>query len=291
MLIHHLGVSGGKDSTALLLWAIHKSGLPRESLRVTFCDTGNEDPMTYAHIEMLNELALVAGIPGGIETIIPALTFFALALKKKRFPSRKAQFCTIELKIKPTKNWLQERWAEGHEVVILNGKRIGESAERKRSMKDQPVRGFSGYWGCEEWMPLRDWSLEEVFAIHREFSIPLNPLYALGAHRVGCWPCVNCGKVEIRLVSQYRPEKIELIDAEERRHLEINGRPSTFFPAKTATKRYQTLTYTRAKDGKKFGASPIKEIVRWANTTRGGEQIRLPLEEPKACFLNHLACE
>lgn len=291
MKIHHLGVSGGKDSTALLLWAIHESGLPRESLRVTFCDTGNEDHVTYAHIALLDKIAMEAGIVGGVETIMPALTFFALALKKKRFPSRKAQFCTIELKIAPTKRWLAARWAEGHDVVIINGKRVNESHQRKKSMKDQPERGFSDYWGCEEWSPLRNWSLADVLAIHERHGVPLNPLYALGAKRVGCWPCINCGKLEIRLVSTHRPEKINLIEAEEKRHLEVNGRVSTFFPSKSTTSNFHDRTYVRKKDGKKFGAASIRKVVEWSHTERGGKQIRLPFEESKACFLNHLSCE
>lgn len=291
MTLYHLGVSGGKDSTALLLWAIHESGLPRESLRVTFCDTGNEDQVTYAHINLLDQIAREAGIIDGVETIMPALTFFALALKERRFPSRKAQFCTIELKIKPTKKWLEARWAEGFEVVILNGKRVGESHQRKKSMKDQPERGFSDYWGCEEWSPLRNWTLRDVLAIHERHGVPLNPLYALGAKRVGCWPCVNCGKLEIRLVSEHRPEKIDLIAAKEQEHKDVNGRYSTFFPSKATTSNFHDLTYVRKKDGKTFGAASIRNVVKWAHTERGGKQIRLPLEETKACFLNHLACE
>jgi 3'-phosphoadenosine 5'-phosphosulfate sulfotransferase (PAPS reductase)/FAD synthetase len=291
-LLHHVGISGGKDSTALLLWAIHESGIPRESLRVTFCDTGNEDPLTYAHLDLLKRTVIEpAGIISGFVTLLPELDFFELALKKKRFPSRVAQFCTTELKIKPTKEWMAQQWALGHELVILNGKRLGESAERKRAMKDQPARGFSDYWGCEEWMPLRDWSLEDVFAIHRKYEVPLNPLYAMGAHRVGCWPCINCGKIEIRLVAKHRPEKIEAIAAVEKRFEDEQGRISTFFHGKTATKQYRTKSYTRKKDGTKWPVAPIHEIVKWAHTTRGGRQMILPLEESKACFLNYTACE
>jgi hypothetical protein len=43
MLINHCGCSGGKDSTALLLWMVHESGYHLESIRPTFCDTGNAD--------------------------------------------------------------------------------------------------------------------------------------------------------------------------------------------------------------------------------------------------------
>lgn len=292
MKLHHIGLSGGKDSTALALWAIFRSGILRESLRFTFCDTGNEDPVTYAHLDLIEETVLLAnGVQTGLETIIPPLQFFDLALKKHRFPSRRAQFCTTELKIAPTKRWIADRWKEGHEVIILNGKRRGESNERKRAMKGKSDRGFSDYWGCEEWMPLIDWTLEDIFSIHREHGIPLNPLYALGARRVGCWPCINCGKLEIRLVAKHRPEKIEEISRQENRHMEVHGRFSTFFSAKTATKQYRTISCIRAKDGKQTPAAPIHEIIRWANTERGGKQLRLELEEPKACFLNYHACE
>jgi 3'-phosphoadenosine 5'-phosphosulfate sulfotransferase (PAPS reductase)/FAD synthetase len=286
--LYHLGVSGGKDSTALLLWAIHESGLPREDLRVTFCDTGNEDPMTYAHITFLDQIAREAGIPGGVETLMPALTFFALALKKKRFPSRKAQFCTIELKIAPTKRWLAVRWAEGHEVVIINGKRRGESHQRRKSMANKPDRAFSDYWGCEEWAPLSDWTLAQVLAIHERHGVPLNPLYALGAKRVGCWPCINCGKLEIRLVAKHRPEKIDEIERWEGKVRE--GKTSPFFPPNMTTRAYRTVT-VQTNDGRQVPVAPIRQVVEWSKTERGGKQLRLDYDEPKACFLGHLACE
>ena len=40
--------SGGKDSTATLLWAL--DNLPRERVRAVFCDTGAEWPETYDYI-------------------------------------------------------------------------------------------------------------------------------------------------------------------------------------------------------------------------------------------------
>lgn len=287
--IYHVGCSTGKDSSALLLWVIHKSGLPLNRVRATFCDTGNEDPLTYAHLAYLTEIAESAGIPGGIETLIPPLQFFDLAFKEGRFPSRKAQFCTIELKIEPTRRWIRDQWAKGEEVVLLNGKRSGESNERKISMRGKPARGFSDYWGCEEWSPLRDWSFDDVVAIHDELGVRLNPLYALGARRVGCWPCVNCGKPEVRLVAKQRPEKIAQIAKEERRHVDFLGRVSTFFHGKTTTKNFHDLEYTRT-DGKKFGTASIHGVVKWAQTARGGKTPHVE-EETKACHVGYLACE
>lgn len=288
-LVYHVGISGGKDSTALLLWVLFESGIPHHLIRVTFSDTGNEDPLTYAHLRLIQKV-LLAPLGIALETLHPERDFFALALWEKRFPARVAQFCTIELKIEPLKAWLRERWAEGIETVILNGKRVGESAERAKTMEDQPERGFSDYWGCEEWMPLREWTLDEVFAIHRKHEFPLNPLYAMGASRVGCWPCINCGKREIRLVAKYRPEKIEFIASVEERFKREVGRTCTFFHAKTAPKQYRTETYTDS-DGKDWATAPIREIVRWAHTKRGGKVPHVEADEPVTCVSKYHACE
>jgi len=289
--LYNVGISTGKDSAAALLWALFKSGLPRNRLRITFSDTGNEDALTYQHLEVLRQVVEAAGVPFGIETLIPPLQFFDLCFKKGRFPSRVAQFCSIELKIEPLKRWVERQWAAGEDVVLINGKRIDESDERGRKMADQPTRGFSDFWGCEEWTPLRDWTLADVLAIHREYNVPLNPLYALGARRVGCWPCINCGKEEIRLVANTRPEKIDAIEAEEKRHA-ANGRISTFFHAKTATARFRDLTYTDS-DGKLWGTASIRSVVEWAHTKRGGKErmSEAELNASPACHVGYLSCE
>lgn len=289
--LYHLGCSTGKDSSALLLWALFESGLPRDRLRVTFCDTGNEDPITYAHLELLREIVEREGIIGGLETLIPPLQFFDLAFGKGRFPSRKAQFCTIDLKIEPTKVWVRQQWAKGEDVVLLNGKRAGETNERAIAMRGVPERYFSDYWGCEEWTPIREWTFDDVVAIHKKYGVPLNPLYAMGASRVGCWPCVNCGKTEIRIVAAHRPEKIDQIAAEELRHEQKLGRVSTFFHGKTTTKNFHDKTYTDS-DGKVWGTASIRSVVKWAHTKRGGKEPIDPADAaPVVCHSKYLACE
>lgn len=289
--LHHIGISGGKDSSALLLWAIHESGLPRESLRVTFCDTGNEDDLTYEHLQLIDRTVIKpAGIIGGLETLKPERDFWKLALWKKRFPSRKAQFCTQHLKLFPTQKWVLEHFSDDTTVVVLNGKRIGESAERKKSMSGKPEREWSPFWACEEWAPLMHWSIEDVLAIHRRYNLPLNPLYDLGARRVGCWPCINCGKSEIRLVSKHRPEKIDFIEEQENLHEADHGRFSSFFTKKVTTKPYRTKK-TVAEDGTIHMVAPIRQVVEWSKTARGGNQRLLPFDEPKACWMNYGACE
>ncbi|GHU19922.1 hypothetical protein FACS189475_07960 [Betaproteobacteria bacterium] len=48
-----ISVSGGKDSTALLLLALERC--PRESVIPIFCDTGNEHSSTYEYLRYLEQ--------------------------------------------------------------------------------------------------------------------------------------------------------------------------------------------------------------------------------------------
>ena len=48
-----LGLSGGKNSTAALIWLIHASGVDPAWIVAAFCDTGNEDPLTHAFTALL----------------------------------------------------------------------------------------------------------------------------------------------------------------------------------------------------------------------------------------------
>lgn len=138
MVINHFGLSGGKDSTALLGWALHESSYPRESLRFSFCDTENEYEEVYEQIRKLDAIVIAAGCPPirWLRANNPDWSwtrhplFLALAIWKGRFPSAKARFCTQELKIKPTISYLEELWLDGHEVVAHSGVRGSESLER-----------------------------------------------------------------------------------------------------------------------------------------------------------------
>ncbi|RYD76385.1 MAG: hypothetical protein EOP84_16950 [Verrucomicrobiaceae bacterium] len=86
--INHLGISGGKDSTALHLWAVHESGYPLESIRATFCDTGNECEETLEQVRLFSQRV------HPIEWLKTERDFCELARHKGRFPSATVRFCT-----------------------------------------------------------------------------------------------------------------------------------------------------------------------------------------------------
>ncbi|MEI9961354.1 MAG: phosphoadenosine phosphosulfate reductase family protein [Limisphaerales bacterium] len=205
--LFHVGVSGGKDSAAVLLWMIHESGIAREKIVASFCDISNDHPWTLQHVALLSKTV------HPIETIYPQASFFELALEKKRFPSTKARFCTEHLKIYPTADHIQALKFSGWKVIAVSGVRADESADRAKLSEWD----YSGNLFCYEWRPLIRWTLNDVLAIHAKHNVPLNPLYALGAQRVGCWPCIMSRKAEIRIIALKFPERISEIRAAEQR--------------------------------------------------------------------------
>jgi len=253
--IYHVGISGGKDSTAALLYLLHKADIPRENIDATFCDTGNEHQWTLDHVAMLSEKV------HPIKTLKPERDFYELADHKRRFPGAKTRFCTQFLKIIPSQDHILELLKTKRPVVAVSGVRSDESDMRSRHLEWD----FSGELLTISWRPLIRWSIKDVYAIHEEFGIPLNPLYAAGAERVGCFPCIMSRKAEIRMIAQKFPERIDMIRQAEQDFEQKYGRFSSFFPAPTVPERFRSKPYTD-KEGNAIKVATIDDVVRWSMT-------------------------
>lgn len=283
---HLVSVSGGKDSTAVYLRAI-ESGRP---FRAVFADTGNEHPWTYEFVATLAHktggpavevvkadfTARLAkhrqyildkwpeeGIPPHVVAEAAELNqptgspYLDLCILKGRFPSRRAQFCTEELKVLPITVQVVLPMLKAGPVLQWLGIRAEESSARAK----QPVfnRDESG---SMLWRPIFRWSLDDVWAIHKRHGLARNPLYDKGMGRVGCMPCVNCGKTEVREIADRFPEHIDRIRRWEDIVSRANKRrASTFFPA-----------VTDPMDAERKGYAGIDTIVEWSRTARGGRQ-------------------
>lgn len=252
--LYHIGISGGKDSGALLIWMVNESGIPHEQLRATFCDTGNEIDETYNQVRLLSERVFP------VEWLKPELDFYELARKKKRFPSTKARFCTQDLKMKPTKAYI-DRLIGDYEVIGVSGVRADES--RERALLPEWGDPMESYFGIVEWRPLLKWTIVEVVAIHKKYGIPMNELYAKGAKRVGCFPCIMSRKSEIRNIVRNYPERIDYI--REREWFDENGNPRSFFPRKKVPPEFRS-TPTTTKSGEILNVAMIDDVVAWSQT-------------------------
>lgn len=302
---HVVSVSGGKDSTATMLLALHEHD--RADLVFLFADTGHEHPLTYDYLDYLEaELDIkierlradfshrIAGkrkfveekwpelgvpaevVAAALEVLRPSgIPFLDLCIWKGRFPARRAQFCTEELKT----NLLVERqldFAEaGYWVWSWQGVRADESRNRRYLPEWDDLGGNIGIY-----RPILRWPAVACFEAMAYRGIAPNPLYKQRMNRVGCMPCINTSKDELAEIARRWPWVIDKLEEWERLvMLASKCRGASFFSA--------------PNDGRgALRGDNIREYVEWAKTSYGGRQYDLlKAGEALACSSSYGLCE
>lgn len=280
-----ISVSGGKDSTALLLLAIERQP---DNMQAVFADVGNEHDITYEYIYYLEQATGVTvrwikadfsrqierkkayvlekwadkGVPQetitrAVSALVPTgVPFLDLCIWKGRFPSAKAAFCSEELKRNPIIEQVNLPLLEdGNTLYSWQGIRADES--RRRAALDELENVGGGLWN---YRPILKWTASDCFAMHRKHGIKHNPLYEMGMGRVGCMPCINCRKDELLEISKRFPEEIERIRQWETAVKQASKwGAATFFTAPSV-------------DSEWSAKQTIDVVVEWAKTSRGGKQ-------------------
>jgi len=303
-----VSMSTGKDSGITAARAVDALGI--DNCRFVFADTGNEHELVYQHLAYLRtffgEIATVKADFAQhiarkriyVETVWPSkgvpddivqralgvlhptgVPFLDLCLWKGRFPSRMAQFCTQELKRGPLDAYMMELLAQGFDLESWRGIRRDESQNRRDAVPRE--RAAEG-WTIVH--PIVDMTAGQVIAEHHARGLKLNPLYSLGMKRVGCMPCINCGKDELLEISRRFPEHIDKIREWERL-------------VSLASKRQWTTFFCDAlqdaeTDAEIFDRLRIDQRVKWAQTARGGRQADFIRTAPQpACSSLYGLCE
>jgi len=281
-------VSGGKDSTAMCLY-LRELEIPYQAVNM---DTGWEHADTDHYVrEVLPayigpittikaEIKVKPEAVPHVERIEAMLgresSMVRLVLNRGMFPSRIRRFCTQGLKIFAMRDYL-----DGLDVEPINC--TGVRAAESRAREKLPEWEDWSAGDCEQWRPLIHWSDQDVVDIHKRHSVPPNPLYLSGAHRVGCWPCIYARKSEIRHMAEIDPGRVKVVEALETAVQELAavryaktgdtfeskgyGRPS-WFQARTGERDPET--------GKtKYPCWPIRKVVEWAKTKHGGRQFEM----------------
>lgn len=312
MTVYHvISVSGGKDSGATLLLACDR--VPKDQIRPIFCDTGNEHEAVYEYLDYLESFTglRIERLKADFSEQIAAKRMFIardmrkgrkngkrirwsnkakrralsvlkptgnpfldLCLWKGRFPSLKAQFCTEELKTNMAVMYQLEFIDSGHGVISWQGIRRDESMNRRNAKK---IERFGPR--LYAFRPLVEWSANDVFDYCASKGLQPNPLYLQGMSRVGCMPCINVNKVEMREISNRFPEHIERVSDWERL-------------VSMACKRGMSTFFAADKDQKQKIAN-VGQVVEWSRTSRGGKQYDLlaVLDETTACASAYGLCE
>ena len=311
-MIRLVSISGGKDSTACLLLALERH--PKDEVKAVFADTGNEHPAVYAYVDYLERTTGVPvkrlkedfsdwwwrkreyitnkwpekGVPQ--ENVDRALRVFDqgptgnpyldLCIIKSRFPSRKAQFCTQYLKTRPLTEYALELIDQYGTVESWQGVRADESASRANLPEREDQGG-----GLLVYRPIHKWTAQDVFDLHHKHGIKPNPLYTQGMGRVGCMPCINANKNEIREIWKRFPEHIERIAEWELMVGQASKwEAATFFPNPS---RGAEVTPSET-----YASGSVWAVVEWSKTRWGGKELDpASLDEPTGCSSAYGLCD
>nr|WP_244129159.1 phosphoadenosine phosphosulfate reductase family protein [Burkholderia gladioli] len=318
--LHVVSLSGGKDSTATLLVALelhgrenvravfadtgneHEAtyayaldylpgalGITVDVVRADFADefatkranlarlaAGEPESSVYGNREFMYAWTPEAAARA-LELLHPTGNpFLDLCMVRGGFPSRKRQFCTEYLKRNPLTEYAIGLIDAGFFVESWQGVRADESESRRR-LPHYEWRG--GHYAV--FRPILCWNVTDVFEAHAAAGIAPNPLYREGMSRVGCMPCINAQKAEIREIARRFPEHVERIAAWERLVSKVCRplSPVSFFHMGTTGHMGQATT--------------VLQVVEWSKTTRGGRQYDLlaDAEPATACSSAYGLCE
>lgn len=200
--------------------------------------------------------------------------FLDLCLWKGRFPSRKAQFCTQELKTVLLVEYQMALVDQGYGAISWQGVRRDESENRRDAKLMERV-------GQRHWIfrPIVEWTAQQTVDYVRSNGLQVNRLYREGFDRVGCMPCINCGKKEINNIGLRRPREITRLQEWER----LVG---------MASKRGEASFFPNPDREIHLDKRGIAKMVSWAKTTHGGKQFSLIEEsDADACSSSYGLCD
>lgn len=274
--------SGGKDSTALLLWA--RDNL--EDFTTVFCDTGWEHPITYGYVQEINKKLLNNKLV--ILKSSKYQGFVNLCVERKGFPSVHRRFCTQELKVFPMHSFISS--LQPDEINVYQGIRADESTKRSKFTEEEWINDAGGYYIQR---PLLRWNAQQCFDLMKEKGIAPNPLYMMGSGRVGCFPCIMTGLRELKRIIKFHPElEQRLIDLEKYVNENVSNKstrrwPATFWATGTIPARFCSLTGTN-KEGKICAVPTAADVFAYIKLK---DEAQLPLEEVKSCMSVYNLCE
>jgi 3'-phosphoadenosine 5'-phosphosulfate sulfotransferase (PAPS reductase)/FAD synthetase len=184
---HVLGISGGKDSSALAIYMRGK--VPQ--MEYFFCDTGAELPETYDYLNRLE-----AALGKQIVRLNATRDFdHWMQIYQGTLPSASMRWCTKNLKLKPLEEWIGDSPAISYVAIRSDENRLGYVSTKPN---------------IEAVFPFREDGIDRdgVSRILDESGIGL-PAYYEWRTRSGCYFCFFQRKHEWVGLADRHPELFE----------------------------------------------------------------------------------
>jgi 3'-phosphoadenosine 5'-phosphosulfate sulfotransferase (PAPS reductase)/FAD synthetase len=204
--------SAGKDSQAMLDVVIQfadLAGVPRDRIVVFHADLGRVEWAGTA--ELAAEHAEHYGLRFEMKAR-PQGDLLTHIEQRGMFPSAKARYCTSDHKRGQGRTFFTRLVRElaldrPARILTCMGLRAEESPARAKKV---PMRhdtaASNGKRHIDEWLPILDWTVDEVWTRIRRAGTRPHWAYAAGMPRLSCSFCVLASKSALVRAAQLRPE-------------------------------------------------------------------------------------
>lgn len=195
--------SGGKDSQAMYLML--REFVPARQLVIVHADLGAvEWAGAIEHIK-----ATTAGEP--LHVCRARRNLLQMIEERGMFPSPTRRQCTSDLKRGPIEKEIRHLGVKL--IVNCMGMRAQESSSRaKLTSFKLSTRNSKAGRTWYEWLPIHDWSEEEVYAAIKEAGQRPHRVYALGMSRFSCVFCIMANQNDLRTAARLATEHPELLN-------------------------------------------------------------------------------
>ena len=225
-----INTSAGKDSQAMtdvVVEMARTQGVPLSKLVMVHCDLGRVE--WKGTKELAEQHAKHYGLR--FEVVSRENDLLHQIEQRGMFPSSKARYCTSDHKrsqvyklftklVAERNDWRKSHWRESlcgvefgpigkRPIHILNcmGIRAQESPARaKRLPFYRDGMASNGKRHVDQWLPIHDWKLPQVWERIKASGVPHHYAYDLGMPRLSCCFCIFAPKPALLLAGKHNPE-------------------------------------------------------------------------------------
>ncbi|WP_181893067.1 phosphoadenosine phosphosulfate reductase domain-containing protein [Falsiruegeria mediterranea] len=272
---HVLGLSGGKDSSALAIYM--SQTYPDLDIEYFFTDTGEELDEVYEYLAMLE------GFLGKrIRYLDPGRDFeFYLTQYNQFLPSAQTRWCTRDLKIKPFEKWVKAEFTEkGYTVNSYVAIRADEDFRQGLNSKNDRLITR---------LPFKDDGIDKagVLEILENSGLGL-PTYYDWRSRSGCTFCFFQQKIEWVGLKERHPEAFERAKQMEKNSLE-HGSPFSWSEGETLhdLEQPERIAKIRADHKRRVERAKAKKKIDPLRPEQGAVDLDDIYGQQKVCLACH----
>lgn len=205
-----LNSSGGKDSQVMLDVVVDRARAPgvADRIVVLYCDLG--DIAWPGTRDLAAEQADHYGLRFEVRSR-PQGGLLEQVERRGMWPSAAARYCTSDHKRAQGRKLITQLVSElglQRRAQVLNcfGFRAEESTSRlRKKVLDRDDAASSGVREVWTWLPIHQWTVEQVWQRIRETAVRHHPAYDAGMSRLSCSFCVLAGHSDLVTAARLRP--------------------------------------------------------------------------------------